>query len=773
MGEASFDFLLGSGGGPLTAREVSSQENCNVCHVTLQGHEGRYRSLTMCLLCHTKGAEDKNDPSLAGGTPGVSIDSAVLFHKLHNGSHLPSVNGIGVDANGFLDYSIPARPYQVVGEGGVVRDYSTVGSPIWPNRTIHMPRDFGYSALGAMAQMQDDVVRTGLVGCIVCHLDPDRNGPVVAPAQGELAYTEPRRAACESCHDDVDWERDYQVNTGLMPPQPDDSSCQECHARFFITNLEVQNAHRHPLRDPAFNPRLILDLLGVAEAGNHDADGTLDPGEKVSVTFSVRDGRGNDIPPQFLSSLRALVSGPTENMHLILDEELPLGLLVGPQPFTMNLPARKRMEFVGDSSTGLETFGTRFTPHVESASTIVTVRAGTAGGASMLLGAAASLQNFVDVVDPFGFERNDAIVLEDGVAGVEEYLLVQFVEGNRLWFSSPNSPKFPAGLAFAHPAGASVLEVVLTPKASGIDYTLDAQLGQIVELIEFGAGNAVLVDYTTDFVLPSVFPAPHNGSPIIGEAQGLWTGKPLVDGTYRVGVTGYAELVQTGTNSLEDDVYPIASDPATLDYLVGSAQVAEPYELISSGENCNSCHQDLTFHDGKYRGFDNCILCHGAAGAEDLPRYVAANAPETPGVTVNFRTLIHQIHRGRELSAPSFTVVGAGSASYPDNFSLNSYGDFLFPAQPGASTQCRKCHGETNDAWIVPAGRDHPSSQLIPVLTWRGVCLACHDSNAAAAHVEVETSPTGNESCAVCHGPGDDLSVETVHKPRQPLLFGR
>ena len=362
VGEASFDFLLGSGGGPLTAREVSSQENCNVCHVTLQGHEGRYRSLTMCLLCHTKGAEDKNDPSLAGGTPGVSIDSAVLFHKLHNGSHLPSVNGIAVDANGLLDYSIPARPYQVVGEGGVVRDYSTVGSPIWPNRTSHMPRDFGYSALGAMAQMQDDVVRTGLVGCIVCHLDPDGNGPVAAPAQGELAYDEPSRAACESCHDDVDWESEYRVNTGLMPPQADDASCHICHTPFFLTTLEVESAHRHPLRDPAFNPGLNLELLGVAEAGNHDADGTLDPGEKVSVTFSMRDNQGNDIPPQLLSSLRALVSGPTENMHLILDEELPLGLLVGPQPFTMNLPARKRMEFVGDSSTGLETFGTRFTP---------------------------------------------------------------------------------------------------------------------------------------------------------------------------------------------------------------------------------------------------------------------------------------------------------------------------------------------------------------------------------------------------------------------------
>jgi OmcA/MtrC family decaheme c-type cytochrome len=194
--------------------------------------------------------------------------------------------------------------------------------------------------------------------------------------------------------------------------------------------------------------------------------------------------------------------------------------------------------------------------------------------------------------------------------------------------------------------------------------------------------------------------------------------------------------------------------------------VLEPYAAIDSGASCIDCHKELEYH-GMFRGFDACILCHGNAGAEDRPRYIAANAPDTTAVTTNFRALLHSIHHGSELAhAAKFEVVGASSAAYPDNFLAHSYAAHAFPAQPGGTMQCAKCHGTANQAWRDVRERAHPTEQDVPVLAWRAVCAACHDSIAAAAHYALGTDASGAESCAVCHGPGSFEAVDVVHRGR-------
>jgi len=41
-------------------------------------------------------------------------------------------------------------------------------------------------------------------------------------------------------------------------------------------------------------------------------------------------------------------------------------------------------------------------------------------------------------------------------------------------------------------------------------------------------------------------------------------------------------------------------------------------------------------------------------------------------------------------------------------------------------------------------------------------CLACHDSDYAAAHADTNTSIFG-EACTNCHGEGKTFAVEKVH----------
>jgi hypothetical protein len=767
VGEATVDVRLGGGAGALAPRRVTQAENCNRCHVSLEAHAGRHRELTLCLMCHTSGAEDRNDPAIEGGTPGVTIDSRILFHKIHNGAHLPSVIGIGVNPDGSLDYGAAPKPFRVVGADGTVHDYSAVGFPAWPNRTVPMPLAPLYGGLSDAAKAKEDRVRTGVTSCYLCHFDPDGDGPIEAPADGELIHAQLTRKACGACHDDVIWEQEYLGDLGLMDPQLDDATCQDCHAADPLNPLGTPAAHLHPLRDPAFNTGVVVELIDVAEAGASDGDGTLEPGEKVAVTLAVTNGAGAPIAFSELAELRVAIAGPHESANALHSAAFPPGLLTGFGPVTHNVPAQRNLEFLGDSTGALgDVFVTARAPHyaLAAAPTTVGVRFGFGAGITLASTAAARGQNYLDVDSTAGFKAGDFLVVADGTAD-EEYLQVQLVDGARLWFSSPDTPEKKAGLERAHPAGTTVIEVVLALKTAGVDYALDAATGTLTELAEFGAGAAVLGSYTTDFVVPDVHPAPWNDSPDVGAALGDWGGLALVGGTYTV--SAWASLVKAYNLFGTFTDYRLASEAASVDVLVGGALTPTAYGLIDDPNACNACHQDIQFHDGRARGYASCLACHGGAGAEDQARYVSPNGPPTPGARVDLRSLVHRIHGARLLFDPAaFELVGEGPDAYPDNFAVSSFASILFPAHPGASKACAKCHGAANAAWQDPAPRVHPDPLVVPIAAWRAVCAACHDAPAQIAHMAAQTAPDGTESCAVCHATGEELSVLNVHRPR-------
>lgn len=771
------DFLFGSATS-LDSREVVKTENCNVCHIQLQVHGGgKQRDTKVCVLCHTAGAED-------GNSPGAPIEFKVMIHRLHNGKHLPSVNGVATKADGTRNYDAGKKSLIIED-----KDYSEVGFPAFPNFNIAMPRNFGYAVLDGGEKALDDEIRKGVTNCAACHGDPDGIGPLTAPAQGDRHKTNPTRRACGSCHDDVDFTKPYISNYPTnnppgMQPQANDNGCVGCHVGSgYDARLDIANAHLHPVYRPELASGVNFNLTAVNEFDGGNGNGRIDPGERVAITFTIKNDAGVGIAPSALgSTFTTVISGPTTNRQMILNASFPTAALTAiaidaGEPYTINVPQPVFYEYVGRSTMDAgEVFTTVRTPHwnVSSGTTTVYVRTSTDGGATSLASGASPLQNYIDVVSPTNFATNDNIVIDDGVPGKEEYLQVKFVDGGRLWFAAIGSgaPSVQPWLRYSHTADASVMEVQLTTWTSAMGgYTLNAATGQITEgdagfTGDGGSGDnvAVVVSYTSDFVMPATFTPPINDSPDLGQAWGDWTGLSILDGTYTIGLWGRVSFYTTPLGVLTTDAggdntsYSDTSPPATFNFLVGDAGTVVPYRLISSGENCYACHKDLFFHGGGRRGFETCMMCHATAGMEDKPQYSRSSASATPGATANYRTMLHKIHMGKDLAyATTYGIEG--------NSSMSTFEEIGFPAMPGGVKNCEKCHGADMTTWQEPAARTHPA-QTNPTRVWNAVCGSCHDNGPAQIHIGLMTNVIGEESCSVCHGQGRDFNVKLVHKTR-------
>lgn len=352
-GNATADFLIGSAT-TLAPRAVVQSDNCNVCHSDLRVHDGVMREVGMCVLCHTAGAEDSNE---GDATPGVTIEFKVMVHKLHNAAHLPSVLGVSTDNDGNRLYpgdtgAVDPVPLVYVDGEGSSHDYSEIHFPLWPNLNIAMPRDGGYSLLSSTdpdgsgpllsQRSNEDTIRMGVTTCAKCHGDPDASGPMAAPAQGGLAYSQPTRRACGSCHDDIDWDKPYIANGATMPAQPDDTQCIVCHTGYAsnqgeesLKKFSVHEGHLHPLVDATVDPG--VDSVITAVTGGSGTGGNFQVGDTPTITFTLKNDAGDDIGISTMDSCAGFFFGPTGNPQLIMPTPSPSGLSLSPYDFTGRL----------------------------------------------------------------------------------------------------------------------------------------------------------------------------------------------------------------------------------------------------------------------------------------------------------------------------------------------------------------------------------------------------------------------------------------------------
>ena len=226
--------------------DVAATENCNSCHSELALHGGGRTEVQYCVTCHNPGSTDANS--------GNSVDFKVMVHKIHMGANLPSV--------------VAGGSYVIYGFNDTPHDYSA----------LHFPRD--------------------IRDCHVCHAgSATGTDSQTLTHQGDNWNEYASRAACGSCHDDLDFSLHYGG-------QDSDENCMSCHSVSGVAG-SIARSHVDPIQQArtAFEGR----ILGVENTA---------PGDFPTVRFSIVNPLQGDAPYDILNDLPFTQSGASISLKL-------------------------------------------------------------------------------------------------------------------------------------------------------------------------------------------------------------------------------------------------------------------------------------------------------------------------------------------------------------------------------------------------------------------------------------------------------------------------
>lgn len=229
---APYDFLpTGGAVNPDNHRLIVNSAACNACHDNLEVHGEARFDVEYCVTCHNPYSID---PDTASEPWGGSVDMKVLIHKIH-----------GNDDFG----NILTNGYFIIGYNNNLHDYTNVKST------------------------QD--VRN----CTTCHQESDTTVP-----QASNWRTVQNRAACGSCHDDIDWAAGDHAGQAFT----DDTLCAGCHNETSgATALHVPVVHQIPEVEAAKS--FAYEVISVTDTA---------PGQLPTATIRVSnplDGTTYDI----------------------------------------------------------------------------------------------------------------------------------------------------------------------------------------------------------------------------------------------------------------------------------------------------------------------------------------------------------------------------------------------------------------------------------------------------------------------------------------------
>jgi hypothetical protein len=173
--------------------------------------------------------------------------------------------------------------------------------------------------------------------------------------------------------------------------------------------------------------------------------------------------------------------------------------------------------------------------------------------------------------------------------------------------------------------------------------------------------------------------------------------------------------------------------------------------VVVEDAKCESCHSNLSLHgSNRHNATGYCQTCHMPSATDAGVRPADAGDPQS----IDFRYMIHSIHRGAELEN-GYIVYGYRS-------SLHDFSEVEFV---GDLRDCEACHVDESYTLPLQAGLEDvttPQAYYSPMGPTAAACLSCHDSEGAASHAFSNTNEVG-EACSACHGTGATYSVEKVH----------
>jgi OmcA/MtrC family decaheme c-type cytochrome len=171
---------------------------------------------------------------------------------------------------------------------------------------------------------------------------------------------------------------------------------------------------------------------------------------------------------------------------------------------------------------------------------------------------------------------------------------------------------------------------------------------------------------------------------------------------------------------------------ATYNFVPSGAQVTKIHDIIKTA-SCNSCHDQLSYHGGRRRGIEMCVLCH-----------TQQNVDTTTGGSLDLKVIVHQLHMGSKL--PS---VVAGS---PLMINATHFTNVVYPADPGDPRRCETCHSQTAGATQATAYLTNPT---------RTACGACHNDVNFATGANHPGGPQFDDKlCSTCHIPQGEMDFD-------------
>ncbi len=251
----TFDWVP-AGGAVRVTRNIVDVTNCNTCHNPLAIHGGTRRDTKLCITCHTSEIVDPDTgeriPHIDGVT-GNNIGLKIMAHKIHMGAELPSVQDGGEYIVGGHDYS-----------------------------HLEFPQD--------------------IRNCTKCHNNA---------AQADNYKDNPTRAACGSCHDNID----FQSGDGHPNVQLTDNNCSGCHVPDSGTEFDISvvGAHTVPLKSKSL-PGVNFEIVSVTS--NETSANKVGPGQHAKVVYSIRTNSGAIINPSDMGFLELTIAGPTDDYDI-------------------------------------------------------------------------------------------------------------------------------------------------------------------------------------------------------------------------------------------------------------------------------------------------------------------------------------------------------------------------------------------------------------------------------------------------------------------------